>query len=55
MGRDLLEMGLQPGPKIGEILRRVAEARARGEVRTFEEELALARRLVGDGTLPSPQ
>jgi len=54
-GRDLLEMGLPPGPRIGEILRRVAEARARGEVKTFEEEVALARRLVGDGTLSSPQ
>ncbi len=54
-GRDLLEMGLSPGPKVGEVLRRVAEARARGEVRTFEEELALARKLVGDGTLPPPQ
>ncbi|MGC8875867.1 CBS domain-containing protein [Thermus sp.] len=51
-GRDLLEMGLAPGPKVGEVLRRVAEARARGEVRTFEEELALARRLVDDGTVP---
>ncbi len=29
-GRDLLEMGLPPGPKVGEVLRRVAEARARG-------------------------
>ncbi|GGM94262.1 poly(A) polymerase [Thermus composti] len=55
MGRDLLAMGLKPGPRIGEILRRVAEARARGEVRTFEEELELARRLVGDGTLSAPQ
>lgn len=55
MGRDLLKLGLQPGPKVGEVLRRVAEARARGEVRTFEEELALARRLVGDGTLSPPQ
>nr|WP_277621103.1 CBS domain-containing protein [Thermus arciformis] len=54
-GRDLLELGLAPGPKVGEVLRKVAEARARGEVRTFEEELALARKLVGDGTLPSPQ
>ncbi|MEZ0348779.1 MAG: CBS domain-containing protein, partial [Thermus sp.] len=50
-GRDLLELGLKPGPKVGEILRRVAEARARGEVKTFEEELELARKLVGDGTL----
>jgi tRNA nucleotidyltransferase (CCA-adding enzyme) len=55
MGRDLLEMGLKPGPRVGEVLKEVAEARARGEVRTFEEELALARRLVGDGTLSSPQ
>ncbi|GLV46824.1 poly(A) polymerase [Thermus sp. LT1-2-5] len=53
-GRDLLELGLKPGPKVGEILRRVAEARARGEVKTFEEELALARKLVGDGTLSAP-
>ncbi|BDG16069.1 CBS domain-containing protein [Thermus brockianus] len=53
-GRDLLELGLKPGPKVGEILRRVAEARARGEVKTFEDELALARRLIGDGTLSAP-
>ncbi|WP_018461481.1 CBS domain-containing protein [Thermus oshimai] len=53
-GRDLLALGLPPGPKVGEILKRVAEARERGEVRTFEEELALARKLVGDGTLSPP-
>ncbi|WP_243090924.1 CBS domain-containing protein [Thermus neutrinimicus] len=55
MGRDLLQLGLKPGPRVGEILRQVAEARARGEVRTFEEELALARRLIGDGSFPVPQ
>ncbi|MDM7324999.1 MAG: polya polymerase, partial [Thermus sp.] len=55
MGRDLLQMGLKPGPKVGEILRRVAEARARGEVKTFDEELALARRLIGDGPFSVPQ
>lgn len=55
-GRDLLALGLAPGPKVGAILRRVAEARARGEVRTFEEELALARKLVEDDrALPSPE
>ncbi len=53
-GRDLLALGLPPGPKVGEILRRVAEARARGEVRSFEEELALARKLVGDDRSLSP-
>ncbi|TBH21085.1 CBS domain-containing protein [Thermus thermamylovorans] len=55
MGRDLLQLGLKPGPRVGEILRRVAEARTRGEVRTFAEELELARKLVGDGTLSAPQ
>nr|WP_279232080.1 CBS domain-containing protein [Thermus albus] len=55
MGRDLLQLGLKPGPRVGEILRQVAEARARGEVRTFEEELALARRLIGDGSFSVPQ
>ncbi|AEB11978.1 CBS domain-containing protein [Marinithermus hydrothermalis] len=47
-GRDVLALGLAPGPQVGEVLRRVAEARARGEVRGFEEELALARKLVED-------
>ena len=55
MGRDLLKLGLKPGPKVGEILRRVAEARRRGEVRSFEEELALARKLLDDGTLALPE
>lgn len=46
-GRDLLEaLGLAEGPAVGELLRRVAEAEARGEVATRGEALALARRLV---------
>ena len=45
-GRDLLALGLTPGPAVGEILRAVAAARERGEVKGFEEELALARKLV---------
>lgn len=48
MGRDLLEMGLPSGPKIGEVLRKVAEARSRGEVLSYEDELEFARKLVGD-------
>ncbi|MGQ9735107.1 MAG: CBS domain-containing protein [Thermaceae bacterium] len=48
-GRDLLALGLSPGPKVGEVLRRVEEARKRGEVKSFEEELELARKLIGDG------
>jgi tRNA nucleotidyltransferase (CCA-adding enzyme) len=52
-GEDVLALGLAPGPRVGEILRRVENARLDGEVRTREEALALARSLAGgfhDGT-----
>lgn len=43
-GHDLIqELGLQPGPRLGALLREVAEAQAAGEVHTREEALALAR------------
>lgn len=47
-GRDLLELGMKPGPQVGKILRAVEEARARGEVNGYEEELTLARKLMED-------
>jgi poly(A) polymerase len=44
-GHDLINVfGLEPGPKIGELLEAVREARGIGEVTTREEALALARR-----------
>ena len=46
-GQDVLDLGLPPGPEVGAILKQVAQARHRREVGTFDEELALARRLVG--------
>jgi len=46
-GRDVMgELGLEPGPQIGEILEAVREAQATGEVATREEALALAAKLV---------
>ncbi len=46
-GEDLKRLlGLPPGPKMGEILRYLREARIDGEVKTREEELALARKLL---------
>ena len=45
-GRDLLALGMKPGPAVGRILREVAAARERGEVQSFEEELMLARKLM---------
>ncbi len=45
-GRDLLELGLAPGPLVGRILDDVAKARRSGDVNGFDEERALAAQLV---------
>ncbi len=49
-GQDVLDLGLSPGPAVGEVLKKVAQARHRREVGTFAEELDLARRLVRTAT-----
>lgn len=47
-GQDLMaEFDLPPGPRIGELLERVREAQAEGQVSTPEEALALVRELLG--------
>jgi tRNA nucleotidyltransferase (CCA-adding enzyme) len=46
MGRHLLEMGLQPSPRVGEIARAVYEMQLDGRVRTLEEAQDAARRLL---------
>ena len=45
LGRHLLAMGLSPGPRIGEITRRVYELQLDGAVATLDEALAAARQL----------
>ncbi len=46
-GRTLMrEMHLEPGPQLGELLEQIREAQAEGEVRTREDALALARKIV---------
>jgi tRNA nucleotidyltransferase (CCA-adding enzyme) len=47
MGRHLLEMGLKPGPRIGEITRTVYEMQLDGRVQTLEEARATAQRIIG--------
>jgi poly(A) polymerase len=48
-GKDLIHLGLRPGPVFGRILAAVEEAQLDGEVRTKEEARALAQRLAGEG------
>lgn len=45
-GRDLLEMGLKPGPLFKGVLDRLLEARLEGKVSTKEEELEFVKALV---------
>lgn len=46
LGRYLLELGVDPGPRMGEILRHVYERQLDGDVTTLDDALALARTLI---------
>ena len=46
LGRHLLEMGLQPGPRIGEITRAIYEMQLDGRVQSLEEAKAAAKELL---------
>ena len=43
------ELGIAPGPRLGELLAALDEERYAGEVATPEEAVALARDLLGAG------
>jgi tRNA nucleotidyltransferase (CCA-adding enzyme) len=45
-GRDLLAMGLKPGPRVGAVLKTVYERQLDGEVRSLDEARKLARRVL---------
>jgi tRNA nucleotidyltransferase (CCA-adding enzyme) len=49
LGRHLLEFGLQPGPKMGEITRAVYEMQLDGRVRTLEDAIREGRKLIDQG------
>ena len=46
LGRHLLAMGLEPGPKVGQILRIVYEQQLDGTVNSLEEATRAARQLL---------
>jgi tRNA nucleotidyltransferase (CCA-adding enzyme) len=45
LGRHLLELGMQPGPRVGEVLKTVYEQQLDGTVTTLDEAIAAARSL----------
>lgn len=51
-GRDLLDLGLRPGPEVGRVLKAVYEKQLDGAVTTEEEARAEAQRILASG--PSP-
>ncbi len=53
LGRHLLELGVRPGPRMGEILRQIYDRQLDGEVRTLEDGVSLARTLAGTLNQPS--
>jgi tRNA nucleotidyltransferase (CCA-adding enzyme) len=46
MGRHLLDLGVPPGPRVGEVLKAVYEQQLDGEVQTLEAAIDAARRLL---------
>ena len=46
LGRHLLEMGLQPGPRIGEITRAIYEMQLDGRIETLEEAKEAAKEII---------
>ena len=49
-GRALMrELNIDAGPRVGELLEAIREAQAEGEVRTREDALAFARRMLTEG------
>lgn len=49
LGRHLLELGVHPGPRMGEITRAVYEMQLDGRVRTLEEAIGEARKFIAQG------
>ena len=50
LGRHLLELGMSPGPAIGDVLKQVYERQLDGEITTTDEGIVLARRLLADAS-----
>jgi tRNA nucleotidyltransferase (CCA-adding enzyme) len=49
LGRHLLELGIEPGPRMGEITRAVYEMQLDGRVRNLDDAIAEARKIMSHG------
>lgn len=49
-GRDLIDLGMAPGPRLGAILDAVTAAQIAGAVRDRQAAIALAQRMMADAT-----
>ena len=49
LGRHLLDLGVEPGPEMGEITRAVYEMQLDGRVRTLDEAIAEAKNIISRG------
>jgi hypothetical protein len=49
-GEDVLALGIEPGPRVGELLELVAEERAIGTISTRDEAIALVRAQLANAT-----
>ena len=49
LGRHLLELGIEPGPRMGEITRAVYELQLDGRVRDLDEAIKEAKKLINHG------
>jgi len=49
MGRDLIEMGVAPGPRMGKILKKLFELQLDNEFETKKDGLELARKIIRKG------
>jgi tRNA nucleotidyltransferase (CCA-adding enzyme) len=46
LGRDILALGVVPGPEVGRLIREIEDARDRGEIETRDDALALLHELM---------
>jgi tRNA nucleotidyltransferase (CCA-adding enzyme) len=49
LGRHVLALGVAPGPRVGEVLKRIYERQLDGEIQTVEDGIAAARKIVEAG------